>query len=63
MDENLCEMTDMMYRKLQERLKRKLKNNSYNGNKREIYQNGIMSAMSIIKEVYEFHAEKEGENK
>jgi len=47
------------YQEIQNRLRNKLHDNSYTGNKREIYQNGIKSAMSIVKELYEKYQNSE----
>ena len=52
-------MTDREYEMLQERLRKKLSNNPYIGNKREVYKEGVRAAMSILSS---FHREEVTKN-
>lgn len=45
-------MTTTEYQSLQASLRNKLHNNNYDGNKREAYQDGIKSAMSLVRSAY-----------
>lgn len=46
-------MTKAQYEEIQERLRKKLKDNKYlSGRKSSEYREGILSAMSIVKDVY-----------
>lgn len=53
-------MTDREYNRLQEDLRKHLKTaHGYTGNKKEIFKEGIMVAMSMLHQLHEHPIEKE----
>jgi hypothetical protein len=56
-------MTDYEYELMQERLRDQLKHShGYHGNKKEIYNEGIRTAMSMLKQFHEHPRVKEVES-
>ena len=45
-------MTEEEYQRLQARLSKKLDNNNYSGNKKQIYKEAILSAKLIVQSEY-----------